>query len=472
MKKRPFYNIFIRILCLFMLIAIVGTIPVYGNSPYSFVSIGDAMSGGISLTAPSESLYTELCAAHYGASLKSYYVSGMTASSLILALSSGAYSEALRGADVIMLNFGMTDLCSEVSRIAENALSTYSLTFAGLLEAYSAGDDISAYSSALSALRNALTDSGELKKLAENFTKSVTTAVSLVHEIAPGRVIYICELYNPYKSIGSITAGSEKLAVSSLISGYITDMNAAFEGFGSYVVPVALNGVLPSSQLQSYKNGWDGSLASPQLPNEAGHASIASALISAMAMPEVTDISGHWGEAYIRRVLSWRVYNAILDKNFEPDRAMKRAQFVTVLGKTMSAKVEKYNLSPFRDVDMNTYYGKYVTWAQYSNIVQGGGSYRFYPQSNITREEMAVMLDRLSTEYAVSLSSSEEIPVFTDSGDISDWARDAVTRMARAGILRGDENGEFHPHASITNAEIATILCRLDDCAELFGYLG
>jgi len=447
-------------------------VPVSAGSPYSFVSIGDGVSGGEGLSSPSDSRFTAICASHYSAHLTSYYVSGITTQSLTLALTSGAYNDALAGADVIMLNFGMPDLFNTVGRVVTASLTPYSATFSQLLEASSSGADMSGFADAFAAVRTALTDNAELSKLSDDFAKHVSTLVSLVHEIAPGRVIYICELYNPFKNVGSLTAGSEKLAISALVSGYVADMNAAFEGFGSYVVPVTTNAVLTSSQLNSYGSGWDGDLSKPPMPNEAGHRALATALISAMAMPEVNDISEHWGERYIRRVLSWRVYNGLCDKAFEPDRAMTRAQFVTALGKIMSAKVEKYNLSPFRDVDMNAYYGKYVTWAQYSKIVLGGGSYMFYPASNITREEMAVMLDRLVSEYAVQLTYSDAAPVFADAADISGWASDAVSRMARSGVMRGDENSEFHPHDSITNAEVATIFCRLDESAEIFGYLG
>jgi hypothetical protein len=48
-----------------------------------------------------------------------------------------------------------------------------------------------------------------------------------------------------------------------------------------------------------------------------------------------------------------------------------------------------------------------------------------------------------------------------DYDDIAPWAREAVLRVADAGIMIGDDKGSFNPKALITRQEVAVIVDRL-----------
>ena len=49
---------------------------------------------------------------------------------------------------------------------------------------------------------------------------------------------------------------------------------------------------------------------------------------------------------------------------------------------------------------------------------------------------------------------------FTDAETISDYARDAVDAMAKAGIVNGYEDGSFGAKKQATRAEVAVMLDR------------
>lgn len=49
---------------------------------------------------------------------------------------------------------------------------------------------------------------------------------------------------------------------------------------------------------------------------------------------------------------------------------------------------------------------------------------------------------------------------FPDVADSANYA-EAVISLAAMGIITGDDNGNFNPNATITRAEMATIICRL-----------
>ena len=52
---------------------------------------------------------------------------------------------------------------------------------------------------------------------------------------------------------------------------------------------------------------------------------------------------------------------------------------------------------PSPDVSADAYYAPYVAWAAENGIVKGIGNNLFAPDDNVTREQMAVILDNYCT---------------------------------------------------------------------------
>ena len=83
----------------------------------------------------------------------------------------------------------------------------------------------------------------------------------------------------------------------------------------------------------------------------------------------------------------------------------------------------------------------------------------FNPNRNLTRQEFAVTMARLldlDTSYTGSLN-------FEDADSIASWARGAVYAVRQAGIMNGSSNDGklyFEPNASITRAEVMTVIGR------------
>ena len=50
---------------------------------------------------------------------------------------------------------------------------------------------------------------------------------------------------------------------------------------------------------------------------------------------------------------------------------------------------------------------------------------------------------------------------YSDSGRISDWAKDYISSAAKYGIMQGNDNNEFMPDKNITRAEFIAVLIRL-----------
>ncbi len=83
------------------------------------------------------------------------------------------------------------------------------------------------------------------------------------------------------------------------------------------------------------------------------------------------------------------------------------------------------------------------------------------PEATITRAEAASIFYRAMTEESRETYRSE-LNIFSDVADDA-WYKDAVCTMAAAGIIKGYEDGTFHPDANITRAEIAAMVTRFTE---------
>ena len=96
-----------------------------------------------------------------------------------------------------------------------------------------------------------------------------------------------------------------------------------------------------------------------------------------------------------------------------------------------------------------------MIWANAKGIMLGDAG-RCKPEDNITREEMAVMIQRWKDKDAKATTASK----FTDAKDIHDWAAGAVNWAAEQGYIKGKDDGSFAPLASLTRAEMIVVVAR------------
>ncbi len=174
------------------------------------------------------------------------------------------------------------------------------------------------------------------------------------------------------------------------------------------------------------------------------------------------DIEGHWAEEYIIRAAEMGLFNGVDENSFGPDIATTRAMFVTVLGRLKGIDTGKsYDLG-FNDVNADDYFYPYVGYAAANGIVKGMDENTFSPYSNITREQMALILCKFAESEGIALKHIYSTD-FSDSGEISGWAEESVKELASAGIINGRTDGSFDPKGEATRAEIAVMLLRFTD---------
>jgi len=162
------------------------------------------------------------------------------------------------------------------------------------------------------------------------------------------------------------------------------------------------------------------------------------------------DITGHWAQADINKLVALGCISGYPDGTFKPDNTITRAEFAAMLVKAF--KLENKGGKIFADTA--THWAKdYIAAAAANGVVNGYDTYTFGPDDLITREQMAVMIVK-----AAKLTPAAGETQFADSGSISGWARDAVVTAARNGIMKGYPDNTFLPQGRATRAEAVTVI--------------
>lgn len=169
-----------------------------------------------------------------------------------------------------------------------------------------------------------------------------------------------------------------------------------------------------------------------------------------------SDIKGHWAEEYIAFCSKKGMIKGYDDNTYRPQANITRAETAALLVRLFGLK--EISSQIFTDVPSGSWYGAFVAAAYENDIIQGdNGMYR--PDEKISRQDIAVMLNRALTKRGISLSGTA---VFGDSSYISDYAKESVGVLASNGVINGSD-GKFRPLDNLTRAEAAALIYRVNN---------
>ncbi|MEI3162417.1 MAG: S-layer homology domain-containing protein [Lachnospirales bacterium] len=172
------------------------------------------------------------------------------------------------------------------------------------------------------------------------------------------------------------------------------------------------------------------------------------------------DIDGHWAKNYIEELAKMGFIKGISASTFAPNNSLTRAQAVQFLRNLNIVNSGTKAVETFKDVPNDAWYSDSINWAVENEIAQGIGNGKFEPDKEITREEMALMIQNFINKTSIKFDANHNV-TFTDVDLISDWAYDAVVSLASYTILNGRTNGQFDPKANITRGEMSVIISNI-----------
>ena len=180
-------------------------------------------------------------------------------------------------------------------------------------------------------------------------------------------------------------------------------------------------------------------------------------------LPFIDVIESDWFYPYVKNAYENKFMLGTSDTEFEPQTALTRAMFVTILHRIDGEKNEGENV--FADVPEDAYYRNAVAWASANGIVMGMSDTEFAPDVNITREQMAAILYRYAKYKNLDTSAGDNTNIlsYDDFGDISEYAVTAMQYTAGTGLITGKSDSTLNPLDNTTRAEAAAVFVRFAD---------
>mgnify|MGYP000978069052 CR=1 FL=1 len=174
-------------------------------------------------------------------------------------------------------------------------------------------------------------------------------------------------------------------------------------------------------------------------------------------MPET-----HWAYPVIEKLVHLGVARGTGEGFFSPEAGVTRAEFVTMLAR-LSGDSLGQGSAVFQDVASDAWYAGAVAWAVEQGVTTGTSATTFDPAAAISRQDMAVMIDRFLSGRGISLENNGVVSQFQDVGEISAYAAAAVEHMRRCGVISGKPDGSFAPLDTASRAETCSMLAGIAD---------
>lgn len=156
-----------------------------------------------------------------------------------------------------------------------------------------------------------------------------------------------------------------------------------------------------------------------------------------------TDVApGNWANDAIAFASARELFSGTSATTFSPNVPMTRSMLMVVLARLDGAKT----------TGGETWYERGVEWAIQKGISDGSA-----PEANISREQLVTMLWR----YCGSPSGAGNVSGYTDAGQISGYAQEAMAWAIENGIVSGFGDGRLGPQGQATRAQVAQMLMNL-----------
>ncbi len=177
---------------------------------------------------------------------------------------------------------------------------------------------------------------------------------------------------------------------------------------------------------------------------------------------DVAVTPGGWKYDNIKYVYERGVMTGVEATEFQPDAALTRSQFASVIYR-MAGKPNVTYKNIFSDVPAGKWYSDAIIWAYENNIVAGLGDGSYGIDANITREQMARMLMEFARVRGYGTGEQADLSRFADVSQVSRWATEYMRWAVGSGMISGSmKDGRYYmnPRGQATRAECATMLAQ------------
>ena len=169
-----------------------------------------------------------------------------------------------------------------------------------------------------------------------------------------------------------------------------------------------------------------------------------------------------WAEKAVNSLYDKNIISGVGNGKFEPERNIKREEFVKLLVEALGHDAKAGQIT-FADIPEGHWSIPYISKAVSLDFIKGYSEDCFGIGDEISREDMAVIIYRALNNSGYEFTGDGK--VFADENEISEYAKEAISKLSQSGIINGVDENRFAPKNPATRAQAAVIIYR---CIESF----
>ena len=174
----------------------------------------------------------------------------------------------------------------------------------------------------------------------------------------------------------------------------------------------------------------------------------------AVTPSQFEDFPQGWSKEAMTFAVNNGIINGKSETAIEPESNLTRAEMAAIINRAFGAEVAD-DISEYTDVSKDAWYYNDIGVAVHMETFHGDGDGKMRPDDFITREEvMAVLARALVLEY----EDFSPINKFGDYSSVSEWARPTLAALIGEGYVDGYEDKTLRPLNNITREEFVQLM--------------
>lgn len=172
---------------------------------------------------------------------------------------------------------------------------------------------------------------------------------------------------------------------------------------------------------------------------------------------DFVDFPNDWSTGAMTAAVDNGLLGGVGDGRIAPRGEVTRAQMAAIINRAFGAE-KQASLSSYSDVAADAWYAVDMAKAVQMGTFSGTGNGLLEPDRAITREEAFSVLARA---FALEAGDDSSLASFFDGAQVSSWAKGSVSAMVAAGYVNGSDGNRLNPQQTITRAEFAAVMSKI-----------
>ena len=172
---------------------------------------------------------------------------------------------------------------------------------------------------------------------------------------------------------------------------------------------------------------------------------------------DFVDFPNDWSTGAMTAAVDNGLLGGVGDGRIAPQGEVTRAQMAAIINRAFGAE-KQASLSSYSDVAADAWYAVDMAKAVQMGTFSGTGNGLLEPDRAITREEAFSVLARA---FALEAGDDSSLASFSDGAQVSSWAKGSVSAMVAAGYVNGSDGNRPNPQQTITRAEFAAVMSKI-----------